>query len=814
LKFKVPLLNTKMTIDEALLENDILVKEKVLSDYRVAVESRLASYQGRRDVMGGRAKFGIFGDGKELAQIALSHFFRKGDFRSGYYRDQTVEFCLGNLTWQQQFAQIYAHADVAYEPNTGGRSMNGHFSTRWIDEEGNWLNQTELYNSVCDVSSTAGQVPRAIGLAYASKLFRENPALENMETFSRKGNEIVFATIGDASTSQGMFWEAMNAAGVLQIPLLMSVWDDGYGISVPSSYQTTKGSISEALGGLKREEGSPGIEIFKVAGWNYPELIETYRKASWICRTEHVPVLVHVDELTQPTGHSSSGSHERYKSRERLAWEAEYDCNNQFKNWILENGFATEETLEQIEKEAKEVVKLARDEAWTAYRSSFKTEQEKLTSLLKNLSEESASKEVIKREVVKPLAAVQFPIRRDFRHAAVSALRIVSGEKVSSKEALISWLTESDRENAARFSTHLYAQGASSPLLVKPVSPTFDPNPPRVDGREIIRDYFDAMFTKDPRIVALGEDIGLIGDVNQGFAGLQEKHGEIRITDTGIRETTIIGQGIGLAMRGLRPVVEIQYFDYVYYALATLTDDLACLRYRTAGGQQAPLIIRTRGHRLEGIWHSGSPLGAMLSSLRGLHVVVPRNFTQAAGLYNTLFQGMDPALVIEPLNAYRQKENKPSNLGEYAIPLGEPDILREGSHVTVVTYGSMCRIVMEAATQLEKVGVDVEVIDVQTLLPFDINHTILDSVKKTNRVVFADEDVPGSASAYMMQQVLETQNAYRWLDSAPQTISAKEHRPAYGSDGDYFSKPSSDEVFERVYALMREAYPGKYPSIF
>lgn len=800
-----------MIFNETLFENDTIVKDKVLHDYRVAVESRAVALQGRRDVMGGRAKFGIFGDGKEVAQVALASFFKKGDFRSGYYRDQTIEYYLGNLTWQQLFAQIYAHTDLAYEPHTGGRSMNGHFATRWIDDHGNWRNQTELYNSVCDISPTAGQIPRSVGLAYASKLYRENPALSFLEQFSNKGDEIVFATVGDASTSQGMFWETMNAAGVLQVPLLMSVWDDGYGISVPVSYQTTKGSISEALYGLKREEGVPGIEILKVAGWNYPELIETYRVATEICRREQVPVLVHVDELTQPTGHSSSGSHERYKSRERLAWEAEYDCNAQFRTWILQNGFATEEELENIEKEGREAVKAARIEAWTTYRASYKQDQEAVSRLLNAAVSESARKKELK-EVITQLGTVQFPIRRDFTQAASKALRIVREEEIPSRHSLKNWLDESKKANYQRFNTLLYAEGEHSPLSVAPVAPTYEGEPQRVDGREIIRDYFDALFTKDPRVVALGEDIGLIGDVNQGFAGLQEKHGEIRITDTGIRETTIIGQGIGLAMRGLRPVVEIQYFDYTYYTLATLTDDLACLRYRTAGGQQAPLIIRTRGHRLEGIWHSGSPVGTMLSSLRGLHVVAPRNFTQAAGLYNTLFKGMDPALVIEPLNAYRQKEIKPSNLGDYYIPLGQPEILREGKDVTIVTYGSMCRIVMDAASQLEKVGIEVEVIDVQTLLPFDLDHRIVESVKKTSRVIFADEDVPGSASAYMMQQVLEEQGAYRWLDSAPQTISAKAHRPAYGSDGDYFSKPNVEEIFDRVYQLMHEANPRKFRS--
>ncbi len=803
---------TKMTFNETLFENDTLVKDKVLYDYRAAVESRAVAVQGRRDVMGGRAKFGIFGDGKELAQIALATFFKKGDFRSGYYRDQTIEYYIGNLTWQQLFAQIYAHTDLAFEPHTGGRSMNGHFATRWIDSEGEWLDQTALYNSVCDISPTAGQIPRSLGLAYASKLYRENPNLAYLDKFSRKGNEIVFATIGDASTSQGMFWETMNAAGVLQVPLLMSVWDDGYGISVPVSYQTTKGSISEALQGLKREADVPGVEIFRVAGWNYPELIETYRTAVEICRKEHVPVLVHVDELTQPSGHSSSGSHERYKSKERLEWEAEYDCNAQFRTWILQNGFATEDELETIEKEAKAKVKAARDEAWSAYRQSYREDQDSVSALLKSLIRETENREDM-TEVARQLSSVQFPIRRDFVHAASKALRIVRDEEVPSKSALKAWIGQARKANEERFNTFLYASGKQSPLLVEPVAPLYENDPVRVDGREIIRDYFDALFAKDPRVVALGEDIGFIGDVNQGFAGLQEKHGEIRITDTGIRETTIIGQGIGLAIRGLRPLVEIQYFDYTYYTLATLTDDLACLRYRTAGGQQAPLIIRTRGHRLEGIWHSGSPVGTMLSSLRGLHVVAPRNFTQAAGLYNTLFKGMDPALVIEPLNAYRQKELRPSNLGEYCIPLGQPEILREGNDVTVVTYGSMCRIVLDAAAQLEKAGIDVEVIDVQTLLPFDVDHRIVESVKKTNRVIFADEDVPGSASAYMMQQVLEEQQAYRWLDSAPRTISAKPHRPAYGSDGDYFSKPNADEIFDRVYALMQESAPDRFPPI-
>ena len=763
--------------------------------------------------MGGRSKFGIFGDGKEVAQIALSKVFQPGDFRSGYYRDQTIEAAVGNLTWQQFFAQMYAHADLEHEPNTGGRSMNGHFSTRWIDENGDWLDQTKLYNSVCDISSTAGQIPRAVGLGYASKLFRENSDLHDMTTFSHHGNEVVFATIGDASTSQGMFWEAMNAAGVLQIPMIVSVWDDGYGISVPIEYQTTKGSISKALAGLQRNEDGDGIEIMTVNGWDYPALVETYQKAAKISREKHVPVLVHVTELTQPQGHSTSGSHERYKSKQRLHWEREHDCNVRFRDWILKNGYATDEELEQIEAEAKERAFSERNEAWQAYRKELDKEYVETIRLLQDVAHASAFTAEINNAILE-LQKTYLPVRRDMIATVRKVLRIVGREQNAEKLALQLFLQDNLKANKERFNTHLYSETRYSPMLVEPVSPLFSDNSPTVDGREVIRTYFDTLFEKDPRAVALGEDIGFIGDVNQGFAGLQEKYGEIRITDTGIREATIIGQGIGMAMRGLRPIVEIQYFDYIYYALATLTDDLASLRYRTAGGQCAPLIIRTRGHRLEGIWHSGSPMGTMLSSLRGLHVIVPRNFTQAAGFYNTLMKGDDPALIIEPLNSYRQKEILPDNVGDYYIPLGQPEILREGNDLTIVTYGSMCRIVMEAASQLHHSGIEVEVIDVQTLLPFDVDNRIVESIKKTNRVIFADEDLPGSASGFMMQQVLEKQQAYRWLDSAPVTISAKDHRPPYGSDGDYFSKPNMDDIFETVYEIMREAAPDKYPELF
>lgn len=802
-----------MPQNDSLTGSNVLIKENITNDYRLACESRQVSLLGRKDTMGGRSKFGIFGDGKELAQIALAKAFRPGDFRSGYYRDQTLEAALGNLTWQEFFAQMYAHADLAHEPSTGGRSMNGHFSTRWLDDNGQWLDQTKLYNSVCDISSTAGQIPRAIGLAYASKLYKKNKELSYLTNFSHQGNEIVFATIGDASTSQGMFWEGMNAAGVLQIPLLTSVWDDGYGISVPIEYQTTKGSISKAMAGLQRNEDEPGMEIMTVAGWDYPALIETYQKAAKICREEQVPVLVHVTELTQPQGHSTSGSHERYKSKQRLKWENERDCNLRFRDWILKNGYATDEELEQIEAEAKEYATQARNQAWQAYRKELDKEYLETVQLLQEAGQESNFANELSN-VTLELSRTYLPLRRDFTSSIRKALRIIGKNQSPFKNALQQLLSKSLQENKARFNTHLYSETSESPMLVEAVKPVFSDQSPTVDGREIIRSYFNSLFEKDPSVVALGEDIGMIGDVNQGFAGLQEKYGELRITDTGIREATIVGQGVGLAMRGLRPIVEIQYFDYIYYALPTLTDDLASLRYRTAGGQKAPLIVRTRGHRLEGIWHSGSPMGTMLGSLRGMHVIVPRNFTQAAGFYNTLMKGDDPALIVEPLNSYRQKEVLPDNIGEICVPLGTPEIIREGKDITIVTYGSMCRIVMEAAAQLHDLGIEAEVIDVQTLLPFDVHSSIVESIKKTNRVIFADEDHPGSASGYMMQQVLEKQNAYRWLDSAPVTISAKDHRTPYGSDGDYFTKPNMDDIIETAYRIMHEADPTNYPELF
>lgn len=802
-----------MIANEQLSTTDILTREKILRDYRLACESRQISLLGRREVMGGRAQFGIFGDGKEVAQIAAARAFQRGDFRSGYYRDQTFVAALGELSWPEFFAQLYAHTDVDAEPNSGGRQMNGHYATRWLDENGCWRNQTELFNSVGDIAPTAGQLPRSIGLAYASKLYRQNPDLHILTNFSRNGNEITFVTIGDASTSQGMFWESMNAAGVLQIPLLVSVWDDGYGISVPVEYQTTKGSISKALAGLQRTDTEKGIEIMTVKGWDYPALIETYQKAAQICRQEHVPVLVHVQELTQPQGHSSSGSHERYKSRERLDWENGLDCNKLFRQWILENGYAHADELEAIEHQAIQTAKEARLQARTAYLDSLRGDFNEAVSLLEGAADQSSHKaEII--SLVTRLRTSQSLLRRDSVAAVKRALRYLRQDSGEAKEGLLTWLKRTSAENEYRYSSLLYSESSESPLRITGVAPHYSEDSPLLDGYQLMQRYFDTLFDRDPRVVAIGEDVGKIGDVNQGFAGLQEKYGELRVTDTGIRETSIIGQGIGMAMRGLKPIVEIQYLDYTYYTLATLTDDLATLRYRTMGGQQAPLIIRTRGHRLEGIWHSGSPLGALINSLRGLHVLVPRNMTQAAGFYNTLIKGDDPALLIESLNGYRLKERLPDNLGEFCVPLGVPEILREGTDITIVTYGSMCRIVLAGAEQLQEVGISCEVIDVQSLLPFDVHHSIVESIQKTNRVLFTDEDVPGGASAYMMQQVLDKQGAYRYLDSAPLTLSAQDHRPAYSSDGDYFSKPNAENVFDRVYELMHEADPARFPGLY
>jgi 2-oxoisovalerate dehydrogenase E1 component len=789
------------------------VKE-ILADYRLAMESREASIIGRKEVFMGKAKFGIFGDGKELAQIAMAKVFRQGDFRSGYYRDQTFMFAIGELTVQQYFAQLYAHTNVEADPASAGRLMNGHYATRMLDDDGKLKDLTSIRNSSADISPTAGQMPRLLGLAYASKLFRNNPQLKQYSNLSIDGNEIAFGTIGNASTSEGMFFEAINAAGVLQVPMLTSIWDDGYGISVPQEYHTTKGSISKALAGLQRTKNEKGFEIITVRGWDYTALIEAYQKAEKICREEHVPVIMHVEEMTQPQGHSTSGSHERYKSKERLAWEADYDCIKKFREWIIEEVMVLPEEIDVIEKEAKQSAKQSRDRAWKAFMEDIKRDQNFIAGVLQRAEKESAHASEIEEFRIELIKTIN-PTRLDTMKAAKRTLRVLRDEEnLDSRGELIRWIKQEEGENNERYSSHLYSESDESALKVERIEPVYSESSSIVDGREVLQMCFDAALTRDARVLAFGEDVGKIGDVNQGFAGLQQKHSELRVTDTGIRECTIIGQGVGLALRGLRPIAEIQYLDYFIYALQTLSDDLACLHYRTKGGQKAPLIIRTRGHRLEGVWHAGSPIGMIINSLRGIYILVPRNMTQAAGFYNTMLKSDDPAVIIECLNGYRLKERLPDNIGEFTVPLGVPEKLRAGSDITIVTYGSMCRVVMEAAEELDKVGVSCEVIDVQTLLPFDIHHSIIDSVKKTSRIVFADEDVPGGATSFMMQEVLEVQNAYQYLDSKPVTITAKEHRPAYASDGDYFTKPSVEVVFEKIYEVMRDADPEKYPSIY
>lgn len=758
----------------------------------------------------GKAKFGIFGDGKEIPQIAMAKVFRKGDWRSGYYRDQTFMLAIGELTLKEYFAQLYAHTDVEADPASAGRLMNGHFATRIIDETGEFKKISQLKNSSADISPTAGQMPRLVGLAYASKLFKENPGLAELTNLSNQGNEVAFGTIGNASTSEGAFFEAINAAGVLQVPMLMAVWDDEYGISVPASYQTTKGSISKILQGFQRSSTEKGFEILTAKGWDYTGLCEVFEHAEKICREEHVPVLLHVQEVTQPQGHSTSGSHERYKSKERLEWEKDHDCIRKMRLWIEEQEIATSEELDQIEKEAKATAREAKEMAWREFNKDIQEAQQALSLILDKLCRVRDEIVGIKQE----LDTTINPLRLDAVKAAKKAARLLRGQESEERNELIAWIRKNEEDNLERFSSHLYSQSQYAALKIEGVPAEYSDNSPLLDGREVLQACFDAMLNRDPRVFAIGEDVGKIGDVNQAFAGLQKKYGELRVTDTGIREATIIGQGIGAALRGLRPIAEIQYLDYLLYAIQVLSDDLACLQYRTKGGQKAPLIIRTRGHRLEGVWHSGSPMGMILHSLRGIHVLVPRNMTQAAGFYNTVLKSDEPALIIECLNGYRLKEKLPNNIGEFTIPLGIPEVLREGKDVTVVTYGSMCRIVMEAAADLERVGISVEVVDVQSLLPFDINNSIVESIKKTNRVVFADEDVPGGASAFMMKKVLEDQDAYQYLDSKPLTITAREHRPAYGSDGDYFSKPNPEEVFDAIYELMCEADPERLPPIY
>ena len=786
-------------------------KKTVLNDFRIVSESRQTSLLGRKEVLTGKAKFGIFGDGKEVAQIAMAKVFKPGDFRSGYYRDQTFMMAIGALSLENYFAGLYGNPDINHDPMSAGRQMGGHFATPFLDEQGNFLDLVNRKNSSADISPTAGQMPRLLGLAYASHFFRINKDLQTKEFahLSNKGNEVAFGTIGDASTSEGPFWEAMNAAAVLQVPMLMSVWDDGHGISVPKKYQTTKESISEALAGFQRTKDKPGFEILLTKGWDYAHLCETYEKAIKICREEHVPVLVHVEEVTQPQGHSTSGSHERYKSKERLQWETDFDCVKQMREWIIQNALATEAELNQIDEEAKTAVSAAKTAAWKAYLEPIKKEVTEVAALFTEL--ESSNKGAFITAIKNEMLAIKEPIRKDIHTAAKRVLRLTKDEPSDTRHKLSDWLGLARIENDERYSSTLYSNTA---LHITPTPAVYGSEQKLMDGREILRDNFDAILAKYPNTMVFGEDAGKIGGVNQGLEGLQNKYGEHRVFDTGIRECTIMGQAIGLAMRGLRPIAEIQYLDYLLYALQIMSDDLATIQWRTKGQQKAPVIIRTRGHRLEGVWHSGSPMGMIIGACRGIHICVPRNMTKAAGFYNTLLQADEPALVIEPLNGYRLKENQPTNFGEFKTPLGIPEIVNEGNDVTIVTYGSCIRVAQDAIKLLQEHNISVELIDVQTLLPFDINHQIVESVKKTNRVLFLDEDVPGGASAYLMQQVLEVQGAYQFLDAEPVTLAAKEHRPAYGTDGDYFSKPNADDVFDAVYNLMHEAKPTEYPAIY
>ena len=779
-------------------------KKEILKDYEIVCLSRAVSLLGRKEVLTGKAKFGIFGDGKELPQIAMAKAFQKGDFRSGYYRDQTFMMAINCLTPQQIFAGLYAHTDPNHEPMSSGRQMGGHYNTDLIDENGSWLTQTDRYNSSSDVSCTAAQMPRLVGLAMASKLYRSEKLFDNPK-FSVNGNEVAWGTIGNASTSEGLFFESLNAAGVHQIPMVISVWDDDYGISVDNSFQTVKESISEVLSGFKRNKTKDGFEIFSVKGWDYPNLIHIFQKAGEIARTHHVPVLIHVTELTQPQGHSTSGSHERYKSDNRLKWEKENDCNLKFRSWIIDNNIATEAELEAIETATQQEAKKAKENAWEASLEPIRNEAKQLTNCLSDTGDEGLVKEgqrLLKDKSIN---------RKKIASFARKSLRVLRKHPHSQTEKLQSWIANYFEETQPKFSGSLYNETKTSSLAVKKVEVSYEDEAPKVDGRIILRDNFKALFEKHDNLLVFGEDTGKIGDVNQGLEGLQSLFGVERVADRGIREATIVGEGIGMALRGLRPIAEIQYLDYVLYALQIMSDDLATLHYRTNGKQVCPLIVRTRGHRLEGIWHSGSPMGSLVHNLRGMFVLVPRNMTQAAGMYNTLLEGNDPALVIESLNGYRLKEKLPNNLGDFRVPLGVVDTVRQGKDMTVVSYGSTLRIVLEAADELASLGIDIEVIDVQSLTPFDLNHDIRKSIEKTNRVLVVDEDVPGGGTAYILNELLEKQQIFPLLDSKPKALSAKEHRPAYGSDGDYFSKPSLDDIVETVYEMMHEFDPRQFP---
>ncbi len=779
-------------------------RKEVLNDFRLACISREVSLLGRREVLTGKAKFGIFGDGKEVAQIAMTKYFKPGDFRSGYYRDQTIAFASGIATVEQFFSQLYADPDINNDPFSAGRQMNSHFATPNIDAEGNWLNLAAMKNTAADMAPTAAQMPRALGLAYASKLFREVPELQQYDHLSRNGNEVCFATIGDASTSEGHFWETVNAAGVLQVPLVIFVWDDGYGISVPRKYQTTKGSISIAMEGFRKSGNSNGLEIYNVKGWDYAGMCETFEEGIRKARETHVPVLFHVEEITQPQGHSTSGSHERYKSKERLAWEKEFDCNLKMRQWLLGNALADEALLQQIEAEAKTIAQDSRRAAWEKYIAPIKAQVQELLSLCEALLGEGLGDTAYITKVMQELASNREPQRRDVLKTAAGILFKHPRNFSAALEDLQQFYDRQLAVEKENYNTYLYATGPNSVLNVPEVPAQYAEDAPLINGYEILNRYFDQLFSHHPLVFAFGEDVGKIGDVNQGFAGLQQKHGKTRIADTGIRELTIMGQGIGMALRGLRPIAEIQYLDYLLYGLQPLSDDVASLQYRTRGTQFCPIIVRTRGHRLEGIWHSGSPMGMIVNSLRGIHVCVPRNMVQAAGMYNTLLKANEPAIMIEALNGYRLKERLPENLQDFTVPLGVTEILHPGTDITIVSYGSTLRVIEDAMQVLEQQDISCELIDVQTLLPFDIHQSILASLKKTNRILFVDEDVPGGGTAYMFQQVMEVQGGYRWLDVAPRTLAAQAHRPAYGSDGDYFSKPNAEDVVKIVMDMIRE----------
>lgn len=793
-------------------------KQQILEDYQSAILSRETSLLGRREVLTGKAKFGIFGDGKELPQLAMARVFKNGDFRSGYYRDQTFMFAIGQLSITEFFAQLYANTNLEKEPSSGGRQMTSHFGTRSLHEDGSWKNLTQQKNSSADISPTSGQMPRLLGLAQASKYYREIPAADPEQNFSINGNEIAFGTIGDASTSEGPFWEAINAGGVLQIPMIVSIWDDGYGISVPAEYQRTKTDLSEMLSGFQRNNEERGYEIIQVKAWDYPALIDAYKKAEQLARTKHIPCIVHVIECTQPQGHSTSGSHERYKSKERLDWEKEFDGIAKFKEWILnfstsEQSLATLEELEKIESDAKKEVRAAQKQAWEDYLNPLIELKNQAVQLLNELASTSVNQSFI-QPGIDQLNALSVPSKKEIYSCIRKSLRISRGESSPAKENLIHWLKAQMEVEKDIYSSHLYSQSAWSAASVEKIDPTYDEETKMEDGRIVLRDNFEKIFEQHENVLIFGEDTGHIGDVNQGLEGLQAKFGISKISDTGIREATIVGQGIGLAMRGLRPIAEIQYLDYVLYGLQLMSDDLSTVLYRTKGGQKAPVIIRTRGHRLEGIWHAGSPMGGILNLVRGMYVLVPRDLTKAAGFYNALLQTDEPAIVVESLNGYRLKEKMPNNLGNFTTPIGEVEITKTGTDVTLVTYGSTWRIVNEATKELNELGIDVELIDIQSLLPFDTKHDIAKSLKKTNRLVIIDEDVPGGASAFILQQILEEQNAYFYLDSQPLTITAKAHRPAYATDGDYFSKPSVDDIVEQVYGLMQESNPEKFPNLY